>query len=109
MACPFIDCFVCSLIHSLVHCSFVRSGEVSFEWQTENVNVIPKSYKKQSGKVTLADGQMQGSVHVELVDNDTWSVESTMQVPYAIFVGHFLTSNNESTSSPDKNRPGGGL
>ena len=34
----------------------------------------------QSGKETLADGQMDGSIRIQLVDNDTWTVEATQSV-----------------------------
>ena len=62
----------------------VRSGisdsKVTFSWETENNNIMPGSYIAQEGKITLEPNQNSAMIPIEILDNDTWNVESTQLV-----------------------------
>ena len=52
---------------------FVRRGtglqDVSVEWHTENVNVIPESYTDFKGSVVIRAGEFSATVKLEIDDN----------------------------------------
>ena len=43
---------------------------------TENVSVVPSSYRSQSGSVTLGPGQLEATFAVEIIDNAQWNNET---------------------------------
>ena len=63
-----------------VHRTGSGKDTVTFEWSTQNINIIPESYRDQKGTVTLGPGEMTHEITICLWDNDTWNIEATQVV-----------------------------
>ena len=74
---------------------------ITVHWRTENVSVVPSSYRDQSGTLTLGPGQLEATFAIEIIDNSQWNNETQQLVHLSLASadqGHVYLGELSSTT-----------
>ena len=74
---------------------------ITVHWRTENVSVVPSSYRDQSGTLTLGPGQLEATFAIEIIDNSQWNNETQQLVHLSLASadqGHVCLGELSSTT-----------